>query len=405
MPKSDSCFSNLTSTLAATGHRSETTKTWKIWKGKIENGDETGRNRGNYPHLRPDEHRYGPHTACRARAFALLSLSSLSPSSALCAKMLLCSSKQTPREFESPRESWEGSPELRGSIWRGPRTSDGTGAQPGIGDVSLTITTSFSATPALPPLHPPPLPPAPYRLSPSSSILLPRGQPLRRTRVRPHAIACAATASPKPVREDRVGATLRPCACAPRWRSQALGRPYAILTHGRWVAGGGASFCMRPATGPPQRLSAGEQGRGGRGSGCRAPATALPAHCTAHRPSCHGGELSASARHLAAFRRLPADRRTTPAPTATPAIVAACLRACVRRRACVCCVARPSLSACYVTCVWSHVYDARVRGVVRTTPRILLIKYYKPGRSVDLPRHHLCIGRRPRRHRPGSAAQ
>lgn len=187
-----------------------------------------------------------------------------------------------------------GSSNLPGSHGKGPRSSVGASGggpeppmAPGRSPASeMSPSPSplpFPATPALPPLHPPPLPPAPYRLSPSSSILLPRGQPLRRARVRPHAIACAATASPKPVREDRVGATLRPCACAPRWRSQALGRPYAILTHGRWVAGGGASFCMRPATGPPQRLSAGEQGRGGRGSGCRAPATALPAHCTPHR--------------------------------------------------------------------------------------------------------------------------
>ena len=41
-----------------------------------------------------------------------------------------------------------------------------------------------------------------------------------------------------------------------------------------------------------------------------------------------GGELSASARQLATFHRLPADRRTTPALSAAPAVSAACLRAC-----------------------------------------------------------------------------
>ena len=70
-----------------------------------------------------------------------------------------------------------------------------------------------------PPSHPPHSPsthlpsPAPYRLSPSSSTLLLRGQPLRRTRALPHANARTATASPKPVPEDRDGATLRPRVC------------------------------------------------------------------------------------------------------------------------------------------------------------------------------------------------
>ena len=119
-----------------------------------------------------------------------------------------------------------GSSNLPGSHGKGPRSSvgaSGGGPEPPMApgrSPASEMSPSPSplplpATPALPPLHPPPLPPAPYRLSPSSSILLPRGQPLRRARVRPHAIACAATASPKPVREDRVGATLRPCACAP----------------------------------------------------------------------------------------------------------------------------------------------------------------------------------------------
>ena len=88
-----------------------------------------------------------------------------------------------------------------------------------------------------------------------------------------------------------------------------------------------------------------------------------------------GGELSASARHLATIHRLPADRRTTRAPAAAPAISAACLRACVRCRACVCCAARPLTSGCIVTCVWSRVYDVRVRGGARAPPRMLFIRY------------------------------
>ena len=101
---------------------------------------------------------------------------------------------------------------------------------------------------------------------------------------------------------------------------------------------------------------------------------ALPARRTLHRPPCHGGELSASARHLAAFHRLPADRRSTSAPEAAPATSAACLRACVRCRACVSCAARPSLSACYVTCVWSPVHDVWVRGGARAPPHIPFIR-------------------------------
>ena len=88
-----------------------------------------------------------------------------------------------------------------------------------------------------------------------------------------------------------------------------------------------------------------------------------------------GGELSASARHLATFHRLPADRRTTPALSAAPAVSAACSRACVRCRACVSCAARPLTRGCIVTCVWSRVYDVRVRGGARAPPHMRCIRY------------------------------
>ena len=73
---------------------------------------------------------------------------------------------------------------------------------------------STTAAPALPPLHPPPLPRAPCRLSPSSSTLHPTGQPLRRARGLPLAKARAKPASPTPAPVSRVGV-----------ESQALARP------------------------------------------------------------------------------------------------------------------------------------------------------------------------------------
>jgi hypothetical protein len=105
------------------------------------------------------------------------------------------------------------------------------------------------------------------------------------------------------------------------------------------------------------------------------PATALPAQRTPQRPSCLGGELSASARHLAAFHRLPAYRRITPASATAAVVCAGCLHACVRCRARVCCAARPLTSGCIVTCVWSRVYDVRVRGGARAPPHMRLIRY------------------------------
>ena len=107
----------------------------------------------------------------------------------------------------------DGSPELMGASGGGPRSSDGTGVQPGIGDVSLTIT--LTTTPPQPslPSPTPPLPRAPPRLSLPSSSLHPPGQPLQRLCILPHAKARAAIASPKPMPEARGGATLRVRVC------------------------------------------------------------------------------------------------------------------------------------------------------------------------------------------------
>ena len=96
---------------------------------------------------------------------------------------------------------------------------------------------------------------------------------------------------------------------------------------------------------------------------------------TLPRTRSSGGELSASARHLATFHRLLEDCRTTTAPVATPAAFAADLLACVRCRVRVCCAARPLTSSCIVTCVWSDVCDERVRGGARAPPHMRLIRY------------------------------
>ena len=101
--------------------------------------------------------------------------------------------------------------------------------------------------------------------SPTSPPLLTRRQSLRRARGRPHAKARAATGNPTPVREDRIGATQGLRAPSGGARAGPQSRPYAVLAHGLRAGGGGARYCMRPDTGPPQRLPAGEEdGRGRR---------------------------------------------------------------------------------------------------------------------------------------------
>jgi hypothetical protein len=171
----------------------------------------------------------------------------------------------------------------------------------------------------------------------------------------------------------------------------AIAAPTACAVPPICVAGGHGA--------PPQVTCVGAEGRGGRGSAPRGPSLApqLSQH-TAHRtaPPCHGGELSASARHLAALRRLPADRRTTPGQEAAPAVAAACLRACVRCRACVSCAARPLTSGCIVivwsrVCVESCVRCAGARRCSSTssyaTYKVLTVgKVYRPSRTSSLHR-------------------
>jgi hypothetical protein len=82
---------------------------------------------------------------------------------------------------------------------------------------------STTAAPTLHPLHPPPLPRAPCRLSPSSSTLHPTGQPLRRARGLPLAKARAKPASPTPAPVSRVGVESQALA-RPRWRARAWDR-------------------------------------------------------------------------------------------------------------------------------------------------------------------------------------
>ena len=220
----------------------------------------------------------------------------------------------------------------------------------------------------------PPLSPAPPRLSLPSSSLLPTGLPLRRTRVIPLAKSRAATANPTPVAVKRLGgesqALVRPDgARGPGVASTRLaGTGFRLPVAARSFASGLSRVLRRECSGVGRGEAVGEAIPELR-------AAALRARRALHRPPRHGGELSASARHLAALRRLPADRRTTLAPEAAPAASAACLRACVRCRACVSCAARPLTSGCIVTCVWSPVYDVRVRGGDRTPPRMQFIRY------------------------------
>ena len=108
-----------------------------------------------------------------------------------------------------------------------------------------------------------------------------------------------------------------------------------------------------------------------------------------------GGELSASARHLATFHRLSADRRITPAPTASPAVFAASLCACVRCRACeLWLLCRSSFDErlyrdmCVESCV-------RCTGARRcsSTSLYAIYKVLTVGKVyIDLPEHHLYIG-------------
>ena len=206
----------------------------------------------------------------------------------------------------------------------------------------------------LPHHHPPPPPPQPRPLpntSPPQSTAPPFPSLLPPS---PHGTSspegpCLA-ACKKPRRHSKPDARARECGGgrssgprAPDGVRGAWDRLYRTYGYGRRFAGGGALSCKRLGAGPTERIVS--RCVGARRSGKRAPslrpATALPAQRTPHRPSCLGGELSASARHLAAFHRLPAYRRITPASATAAVVCAGCLHACVRCRARVCCAARP----------------------------------------------------------------
>ena len=190
------------------------------------------------------------------------------------------------------------------------------------------ITPSTTAAPALPPLHPPPLPSAPYRLSPSSSTFLPTGQPLKEARGQAQPPAHAAPASPTPVQRAARSAILRPL----RASMARVGVRIADLA----VRRTGVGLAMAARAGGSARPRASSRGypRGRRGEAVGearkvARRRAAASLRTLPRTRSTGGELMRSARHLATIHRLPADRRTTHAPAAAPPVSAACLRACV----------------------------------------------------------------------------
>ena len=106
-----------------------------------------------------------------------------------------------------------------------------------------------------------------------------------------------------------------------------------------------------------------------------------------------------SERHVAAVGRLSSICRSCVARVGALGGSDACLRACARCRARVCCAARPSLSACYVTCMWSHVYDVRVRGGARAPPLIRVMKLYQSGSLQTFPGSSATLA--PIRGRPG----
>ena len=96
----------------------------------------------------------------------------------------------------------------------------------------------------------------------------------------------------------------------------------------------------------------------------------LPSGCGSLVVPCDRSE-----RHVAAVGRLSFVRRSCVARVGALCGSAACLRACARCRACVCCAARPLTSGCIVTCLWSRVYDVRVRRGARAPPHMRLIRY------------------------------
>ena len=168
--------------------------------------------------------------------------------------------------------------------------------------------------------------------------------------------ARAATASPTPVRRAARSAILRPLRASMarvglRIADLAVRRTAFGLTMAARAGGCGRPQCF--STGYPRGRRSEAVGEAREVARRRAAASLR----TLPRTRSTGGELSVSARPLAAFHRFSADRRTAPAPAAAPAVFAAGLCACVRCRACVCCAARPLTSGCIVTCVWSRMCD------------------------------------------------
>lgn len=190
-----------------------------------------------------------------------------------------------------------------------PRTADGTGVQPGIGDVSLTLTTTSPRTRPPSPSTRLPSAPAPCRPSPSSSTSSSAGNlyggPVSRRMQKP--------APPPPAPRPRRGGSRRGPSEAPRvpqWHGRALGRPFSIsgTAFGLSVASR-ASACAGARNLCRDCLGGAGARRSGKRASSRPPQhsqhTALPAACDP------GGKLiTASACHLPPS----ADRRPIAAP-------------------------------------------------------------------------------------------
>ena len=168
--------------------------------------------------------------------------------------------------------------------------------------------------------------------SPTASPLLAPEHSLHMARVMPLAKYRAATANPTPVAVKRVGGESQALVRLDGARGPGVastrfaGTGFRLSVAARAFACGLTRVICRECSGASRGEAVGEALTEPR-------AAALPAHCTLQRSSCHDGELSASARHLAAFHRLPADRRTTLGSEAALVVACAAIRACVRCRA------------------------------------------------------------------------
>ena len=179
----------------------------------------------------------------------------------------------------------DGSPELMGASGGGPDPPMAPGCNP-----ASEMSPSPSPSPPPPPQPSlpsptPPLPRAPPRLSLPSSSLHPPGQPLQRLRILPHAKARAAIASPKPMPEARIGATLwvRVCPHGARgpWvvPTRLAGTGFRLPVAVRAFACGLIWSPFRDCPGMSTGEAVGE-------ARPEPPSTALPARRTPHRVSC-----------------------------------------------------------------------------------------------------------------------